>query len=1076
MAQNTTERIKLLEQGGGESQRRLGGELSPTILLSLLADIRQERRVATLLVAREAREKCFYFTVGAIRMVTVGDERGLRLEDVLLRDRLISPEALAAAEKKRLKSAVPLREDGAEAAGATPKRKVRPLLEEVLSADELVPRDRIHSAVAEVVRWELEEIFFWAGSNFTFTLGTPKVDIYQSQVNAHKMSFGVYKLLEELELEAKSWSPRQQRFYNGALLKPGDAPPPNDPLAQLMAAKVTPDGLLLSEAVFATREAQRRPFEAAWVLADMIEARSLTAEIGRVRALSQKEMEAKVGHLEAWVGRLLTGIEVNKALARLYEDMAQPERAIEYRRNIAEHLYEDGYYDEALGEFQKIIEVSDKDFPTYERILEILERLKRGPELLTMARRYGNVLSLNGLFNRAKEAWNYVVNLAPTDVDARRQLADAHLQLEDLPAAERELMAVAKLVERDGAEEEVQAAYVDLLKVNPENKEVMQRYEVRLGVSRARFLRRGFVAAALAVLAVGAYFTATVNLASIEYNRARDLAQRNADEGRHGDAIGALRDFAEGQSFGFTKHGAEQYQAFLQKDGEAAKAEMFRSAMGRVRFLLGERRVPEAREALKTLNLELQLLNEVYFPERSGWLKECASLLSRCEEQIKDGDRRLRAARLAKSNGSFREAHSNYRQLAENFSWLDEVASEEVPISIETRPPGAKIYNRGTYERDSPRPNEPPSIVRVRINEPLDLAADLPGYERTAAGPEQRWDWPIVISLKKKVAWSHALTGPADAGPVTDGLHIFAGDRGGGVCALETKDGAVRALWSRSLGLEGDVADLVASGGALAARIGSGEVLSLDPASGSAIWTKPSAAVAPALLRVGARQVLVVFAAADDRLVACPSDKAQLAWELSFNAGITGAPLTLGNRLLVGDARGQLHLVDARGRRRGSPITLVKEEPVPRGLALSSSEAVYAFESGRVCFVRASDDKVTLSESIPINFALAFPPTRAGEKVFITAADDAGTILAFRLSSRRPDLSIKLGAPITGPATAGEGGLYVPTRRGLIARSTEDLSPLWQLATDEALTAAPLVLRDQVILATRGRGVLSVVE
>ena len=94
--------------------RRESRSLNPRLLLSSLKRIREDREVATMLVAKGAREKCFYFTVGAIRMISVGPGEGLRLERLLLSRGLISEPDLVRAEERRRTMEVPLKEADAK--------------------------------------------------------------------------------------------------------------------------------------------------------------------------------------------------------------------------------------------------------------------------------------------------------------------------------------------------------------------------------------------------------------------------------------------------------------------------------------------------------------------------------------------------------------------------------------------------------------------------------------------------------------------------------------------------------------------------------------------------------------------------------------------------------------------------------------------------------------------------------------------------------------------------------------------------------------------------------------------------
>jgi outer membrane protein assembly factor BamB/thioredoxin-like negative regulator of GroEL len=1056
---------------------RRTGEVNPKSLIKIFKNIHENRQVATLLVAKGANEKCFYFTIGAIRMVTVGPDEGLPLSNVLLRRRLISKEKLALAEKKRRSMEVPLKDSNDEDS----KRMVMPLLEDVLGMEEMMPRKDLHDSVATVVRWELEDVFFWAEASYTLWMSSPPLDLYKPDMEAHKMSFGVYKMLGDLENDVLSWSQNTTRMVTGdhpVHLSPnGPNPSELSAEAQILLRAAQSPKASIHHLLRATRHIGAMPFQAIESLDTLVNMGAISVEVRKTKRKRQPtELKQEAAQIEDWLKNLLDGMTATSNLAQIYEDLGEPEKGIEFRRDIAEKFIEEGAYDNALTELQHIVDISERDFPAYERMIELLQQLKRKPELSSMSRKYAELLSFNRLFNRARRVWQFFLNMVPEDIEARRNLADAHLQVNDTEAAQQELLNIVQLVEKSGDANQIQEALTDVLKVAPENDQAIERYKDMIGFKTAIFMRRGVIAAAVIVVLISMFISFRINITSKNFLRIRDKALALADENKFEDGYEMLDSFANSQTSFFTRFIKDEADKTLRAIRQTARnhySATFDTSIQTAK-LQKSKQLPEAIATLKVLQKKLTKASETLCTRRRKRLEECTGLLSFYTTRERNAKTRMTLALKTTERGESKQAFEIYKQLVGTSVWLPGLNQAMIPLRIETNPGNAQIFNGPVAVGRSP------ITVEVPIGADLEITAELPGYEKTSVDPKSRWSWPIKIKLKKRKAWSVDMTGPVEANIAQVGRLVVAGDRAGELIALQAPQGqeAVKVLWTRKLGLDGDVEAIALSREALAVVLGSGKISSFDPNSGALLWTEPSSLLTPALLRTIRKGTLVIYVTADDELVATRSATGAQIWKHKYGA-LSRAPIIDGTQVLVSTMAGQFLFLNGRTGKVINKIHKIADEPLPNPIVTTiknDKRYVFVMEDGKVFIASFSrSGRVALRKS-SFNLPISQPALAVGERLYIAAADSDGTVLCINITTRKKIFSQKLKVNITGPPFVTEKALYLQAGNGLHALDLVTGEVLWRYNNDLPLVAPAAAGNGKLILSDSKKQLLSIFE
>lgn len=1063
------------------SVKRQSEPLTKKGLLRILRDIRENRRVATVLCAKGANEKCFYFTIGAIRMITVGPDSGLMLGDVLLGRKLIDKRTLDQAEAKRRTMEVPLNEPNTTGGE---KRMVRPLLEDVLSMDELVPRTELLDCVSRVVRWELEDVFFWEGATLSVWDGSPPMDVYRPDMEAHKMSFGVYKMLEEVEKIIGGYENRGGRFLVGSnpIRASGPPTPGFGPLGDVLQRAARMREATVERVIQASRHVGEMPFNAAGVLLDLNQQRALQIEPGKEIQQSPERLQQEVLKVEDWIANLLDGLAANVHMAEVYEKLNNTQKAVEYRREIAERLAKDGDSEAALKEFRRILQISERDFPAYERMIELLEQLNQTQELTGVARKYAEILSLNKLFNRAREAWRYFLKFTPKDVGARRQLVDCHLKVRDDQAAAEELLTIADLVESEGGSpEEVRQALVDVLKVVPDDPTIMKRYKKIIGFDAARLIRRVLTVVLVIVVITGGTAALALNYTAHNYLSARDNALYLAEQERYRDAHQKMVDYFDGGlgMFGsLVKEEAEKTHEFIRKKSRDVYAVLFQSKMGRARWLRGQQRLPEAIAVLEELEDDLAAVDATLIPNHANMSNDCQKLLGFMRLERNNFLKSLARAETALKEGQDKRAFGLLRALKDQANWIPKLKTLTMPLRVVTVPTNAQLLLGRAPDGRSPR------IMKVPLADDIQVEAEFFGYERTALEASERWNWPATIILRKKIAWSFSFDAAVDAPVVLCGDVLVVGDRAGTLMGIKLDSNSpgknAKRLWRRNLGLDSDIVDLVAGRKTVVATLGTGQLACFDALSGAELWRREASSEAPVYVqsRKGAR---VIHLNPERELCARALTNGKELWKRVFKAPIAAAPVVVGVRVLVSLEDGQLAVVDGRNGKLFGSLKKIAGEALPQPLVLPSSpgqsQLLFSYDNGRLQFVSlsTSKDSFKILKTLELDQAVEQRPVLHKGMVHVFGSDERGLGQCLDLSQRRLTGTTALKKAVRGPVSATKKGLLIPTKDALMFVVPERYQVKWKLPCRRPSQGRALAYKGHIIAAIDSR-VVAIVE
>jgi tetratricopeptide (TPR) repeat protein len=191
--------------------------------------------------------------------------------------------------------------------------------------------------------------------------------------------------------------------------------------------------------------------------------------------IQEADRLASRGKLDAAIKEYKRAVDLaphdTNALNRLGDLLVRVSRipeAIEVYQRIADHFAEDGFFLKAIAIFKKVNRLDPRRTESYERLADLY--FKQG--LIVEGRQ--QLLTLADWFLRSKQpqeavrVYHRLVDLEPSNFQARAKLVDLSVQLGDVAAVGQEIDALGRSLLGRGMLEEATKLYHRALELNPE--------------------------------------------------------------------------------------------------------------------------------------------------------------------------------------------------------------------------------------------------------------------------------------------------------------------------------------------------------------------------------------------------------------------------------------------------------------------------------------------------------------------------------------------------------------------------------------------------------------------------------
>jgi outer membrane protein assembly factor BamB len=1019
------------------------GKLTPSALSGLLKKLEGNRSAAYLLVSDGLSEKCLYFSVGAIRLSSVGRRRVRTLDQMLTTNPKIAPPVLERAQQR--------------------VREVGETLEDALSNMDY--GEVVRECSSAIVRDELLDLIVWEGAYYEYCEANPPPKIFDPRLQAVKLSFGVARVLKEAEEGLAKYarlSPKlasgRARLIRGTQAVYGVPAGVDARVGQAILDLVGENGAAAEDLFL---ELRRRGFDAIQVtgaLDGLLEARALEAPKSQSARVSPEEEAAlakrEALEIEAALDYLINELVARQRLAAKYQQLGDRRRAVFNLKRVGEELAARNRSEEAVETFRSVLKLAPTDFATRERILQLYERLKRIPEAvaegLELARQFGKF----GLFNRAKNAFRHVLRLDPARIDVRRELIELLVKLKDDREAVEEYEQLAQILAEEKEDAQLLAVWQQILKLDPKHQAARARI---LAVARrhwAFLVPYAAVAAGFVLLAaVSAYVISEYRVVR-DFNEAAGLALARAADADFAGAREAIDAFVARHAFRQGRAAALRAEvAAMEADWRVQTAA---DTYGRARALEAAKSVMEARRLYEGL---------LSSARGTDWEKKAQERLREIDLAADEAERLAASIRRLYHDGKDREAYDAARELIRRYGWSSAAANCDVPLLIESVPAGATIAINGKEQT-----TRTPRTLTFRPIAPVTLTISFPGFASESRVLDLRDEvaFPYRLELKKALRWKAVALGPVEGPPQVSPDGIFFGARDQRLYAV-APDGRVK--WSRALGVFADVLGRpLRAGERLVAGDLGGNVTCLDAESGAVRWRlklrAPAAGVA-----APARDV-AIFLEEPATLVGIDVENRKERWRETVPGGLA-APIGLSESekvLYAATGGAQLIAYDAlSGRELGRMSTGARAvaSPVPAG-----SGFLIATEDGLLRLIAASGGHEVWRKQLPAPATAA--PLAAGGVAYVAAGQK---LLALDLRDGGEKWAAAFRAPVRATPALRAGRLYVGAADGALYRLAAETGALqWTFGTGGEIVSPPVATADTVYVASTDFTVYAIAE
>ncbi|HVY60357.1 MAG TPA: PQQ-binding-like beta-propeller repeat protein, partial [Planctomycetota bacterium] len=757
------------------SAPRQEGKLSPKSLGDVLKKLEGNRSAAYLLVSDGVSEKCLYFSVGAIRLTSMGKRRGLRLEEAMAVHPRVDPVVLERARARQAETGEPFEE---------------------IVATHFNLNDVVRECSTAIVRDELLDLLVWDGAAFEYAEANPPPKIFDPRLEAVKVSFGVAKLLKE----AADALPAAQKFMmkvaaKGKLIRGQQwaygVPAEGERAAcEAVAASISETGATLEEVTTSARRLGIDALRIMDALDKMLEAKTLDlnakakgAGSGLTKEEEVQQARQDIDEIEGALDLIINELVARQRLARGYLAVGDQPKAVYNLKRVGDELLHRNKADEAIDAFRQIVKIVPHDFGVREKIAFLYERMKRVPEAIGEGLDLAKLYKQFGLFNRAKNIFRRVINLDPENVDNRRQLIELLVKLNEKPEAVAEYENLAELFSRRQQENELLAVYQNILALDPAHGAARKQREQIVRRRPDFWVPYVAVAAGFLILVVASAYVSAEYRAVKAYEQAKSDAYAYAAAEKDEQAQETVTRFLtvyDGSRVAPRAVRLKEQLTMLAKERRERKAD---KELKRGKQLEAKGFVPQAREAYERIAKDL-------YDTRCA--AEAQASVARIKALDEEADKALREVTRFESDRNPREAFERARELVRKYPWSDAAQRLTVRLEVVSVPPRAMVTVDGRpVQGQTPCTIEQRVVTDERQVAPFILTVAKDGFQPETREVDIRKDvaYPLTVELKRGLRWKAVTLGPVEAAPLVEDDAVYVAGRDERVYAYDHDGG-----------------------------------------------------------------------------------------------------------------------------------------------------------------------------------------------------------------------------------------------------------------------------------------------
>jgi outer membrane protein assembly factor BamB len=435
---------------------------------------------------------------------------------------------------------------------------------------------------------------------------------------------------------------------------------------------------------------------------------------------------------------------------------------------------------------------------------------------------------------------------------------------------------------------------------------------------------------------------------------------------------------------------------------------------------------------------------ELRFKAQRDKLRRTVQLLDEIREHGRLGEYALAFKRLAK--------------LQQIFPDLDFEAHVALPLTIRSRPDGARILLDGEEQ------GRTPCTLQLTPDRDRKLAFELEGYRSVKRDLAALHGGEVSISLELEDAWDRPIDGAVLHPPLliqTRDLAVVT-DRSGRVAAHRLSDGKLR--WSKRYSdLSGELGAPLLVGSSILLPGRDGKVRRLELDKGAELWT--TQLEGPLLATAVSINKEFWVAAESGHVHRLSMVRGELLGSFELGQPITeGLKSDPAGRVFVAGKRGRILAFDAAGQR-------IWEQSISESglIPITACESALLVPTGLGKLIVLDPESGERLRELEIGDTLGFGVESDGE--LVVAANGARKLQLWELRSGRRIWSQDIEALPSAAPTLHEGQVFIPIQgKGVTAYRSESGEECFRMAVQATIEARPAGNSTHLLIAgDRGR-------
>ncbi|MHC4471575.1 MAG: outer membrane protein assembly factor BamB family protein [Planctomycetota bacterium] len=1026
----------------------LSGRLDEESLEQIFALLTEQDIACSLLVSDGVSEKIFYFSIGGIRLISIGERKGIAIGEVLIQQGVLD-----SGEQDRILERMTVTER---------------MFGETGVELGLLTLDALEAGILRQVEGELCDLFLWPDAEFEFREGQPPPQFYEGGHRACALTCDVPEFILGVQERHHQWASVRHHLHSDLLVL-NITPSGRDKLKScpdygLYRVLSLVDGERRVQAII--EEADLAPLLVYEYLYSLLSDGLITKPQRGVELsnqLSREEILEEIAKLERARDEMVGDLIVLTRLAKAYEKINNSAKAAKLWKDLGTVYHKKGDLKQALSAYRQAVRCTPEDLNIREKILEIYRAKGEKGKVLKEGHLLAETLFKNNLLNRARQHLEALVKLAPGDIRIRKLLALTLLGLGDEAGALVQLKELARLLEMGKAtDRELREIYRRILALDKGNRVIRRKLLMVSGRRQAIWVARAVIGGAIVLFLVCAAIFTYEFASRAEYGSDGVDLENLLLSNRFDDARRHYRDFISRYPWSASSRKAQLVLIKI----EQRESEYLNS---RLKYDFMEAKNAEHRGDFKTAR-ELYTKIGALDAQKDPRVQEARDRASSFVTEESAAENLIRKGIEADERGDRHAALRIYKEARSMYPRTLAVRAIDFPVEIRSVPSGARVFLNGV---EAPEPT--PTVIHYSLASKCRVRLEMPGFDSFAHDVQDAMESEHTFFLQRKTRWVFTCGGPVESSPVIRGDTLYVTCRDRYLYAVDLGDGSLK--FRTPLGIYGDSGASVAMvGDAVIVGTRVGEVTAIDANLGQVLWRRDAGGAVSADIIADPKKPVVYVTETGGRVLALDAKDGKVLWTADAEAAPDSSVAVHMGQVYVGSYdRRQIRAFSAIDGSRGWERRV--DGPVAGSVTAHGNYVGFGCDDRQVYVLSAV--RKSIVDSFRVNAAVKARPLIHGESVFFGSVDRS--FYCFRVGrGDSPAWSRRLGPPgamvLAGAAISGNR-VYVGCTNGTLfcLDTRQKGKDLWQFQTGGKIVSRP-VIADGVVYVTSTNGKVYAIE